>query len=223
MPESETMSIDDKGDLEQQRTEEPAGRGTRKTLVVIALLLFLAIGIGVGIGIGAGIWKDGSSSSSTARGNLEALFDRVDGNQDGSISVDELVADVSAHGNVSLNDTEAQKTLSLLDSDGDGVVSRDEFMNSADDQTVEGGVGNWLAGCDWSDDACYDCTKKCPCKKDPWSTENTQEENCKKECKTDASAWWRWSQKLSWQEDWLVSMKYCPKKIQEEAGYDGSW
>ena len=168
MPESETMSGDDKGDLEQQRTEEPAGRGTRKVLVVITLLLFLAIGIGVGIGIGAGIWKDGSSSS-PSQSDLEALFQRLDGNQDGSVSVDELVSDVAARGNVSLNDTEAQKTLSLLDSDGDGVVSRDEFVNSADDQTVEGGLGDWVnngfrnlwIGCSFTDNSCY-CQENCP-------------------------------------------------------------
>ena len=152
-------SVNTKGDVEQQRTEEPAGRGTSKVLVAIALLLFLAIGIGVGIGIGAGIWKDGSSSSSTARGNLEALFDRVDGNEDGSISVDELVADVAAHDNVTLNQTEAQKTLSLLDSDGDGELSRDEFVNGGD-ETMEGGVQSLLdnvfktGGCKANDEAC---------------------------------------------------------------------
>ena len=143
-----------KGDVEQQRTEEPAGRGTSKVLVAILLLLFLAIGIGVGIGIGAGIWKDGStstSSSSLSQADLEALFDRVDGNEDGSISVDELVADVAAHGNVTLNGTEAQKTLSLLDSDGDGKLSRDEFVNG--DETVEGGLFKVL-GCDSDDTEC---------------------------------------------------------------------
>ena len=145
-------SVNTKGDVEQQRTEEPAGRGTSKVLVAILLLLFLAIGIGVGIGIGAGIWKDGStSSSSLSQADLEALFDRVDGNEDGSISVDELVADVAAHGNVTLNGTEAQKTLSLLDSDGDGKLSRDEFVNG--DETVEGGLFKVL-GCDSDDTEC---------------------------------------------------------------------
>ena len=183
-------SVNTKGDVEQQRTEEPAGRGTRKALVVIALLLCLAIGIGVGIGIGAGIWKDGSSSTSTARGNLEALFRRVDGNEDGSVSVDELVADVAAHGNVTLNETEAQKALSLLDSDGDGVVSRDEFVNSGEDQTVEGGLGNLLAGCGWNGDDCYDCQEKCPC--DGTSADKTYNRvnsDCKKKCESDTNAW----------------------------------
>ena len=192
MADIETMTVDDKGDLEQQKAEEPAGRGTRKALVVIALLLCLAIGIGVGIGIGAGIWKDGSSSTSTARGNLEALFDRADGNEDGSVSVDELVADVAAHGNVTLNETEAQKALSLLDSDGDGVVGRDEFMNSADDQTVESGLGNLLEGCDWSGDDCYACKMACPCRlvvKAGGCPEISEaNKKCREECESDPDA-----------------------------------
>ena len=188
-------SVNTKGDVEQQRTEEPAGRGTRKTLVVIALLLFLAIGIGVGIGIGAGIWKDGSTtttSSSLSQADLEALFQRLDGNQDGSVSVDELVADVAARGNVSLNATEAQKTLSLLDSDGDGVVGRDEFMNSADDQTVESGLGNLLEGCDWSGDDCYACKMACPCRlvvKAGGCPEISEaNKKCREECESDPDA-----------------------------------
>ena len=188
-------SVNTKGDVGQQRTEEPAGRGTRKTLVVIALLLFLAIGIGVGIGIGAGIWKDGSTtttSSSLSQADLEALFQRLDGNQDGSVSVDELVADVAARGNVSLNATEAQKTLSLLDSDGDGVVGRDEFMNSADDQTVESGLGNLLEGCDWSGDDCYACKMACPCRlvvKAGGCPEISEaNKKCREECESDPDA-----------------------------------
>ena len=156
-------SVNTKSDVEQQRAEEPAGRGTSKALVAIALLLCLAIGIGVGIGIGAGIWKDGSSSTSTARGNLEALFDRVDGNEDGSISVDELVADVAAHDNVTLNETEAQKTLSLLDSDGDGELSRDEFVNGAGDETLESLFG--FSASPYSkcqNIECEECVDDCP-------------------------------------------------------------
>ena len=131
---------------------EPASRGTGKALVAVTLMIMcVAIGIGIGIGIGAGIWKDGSSSTTSAQGDLEALFRRVDGNQDGSISVDELTADVAGIKNVTLNDAEVEKVLSLLDSDDDGVVSREEFLEGAD-QTVEGdfwdGMLNVLNGYD---------------------------------------------------------------------------
>ena len=130
-------SSDLKGDVEQQRDVEPAGRGTRKVLIACVLVLCVAIGIGIGIGIGAGIWKDGSSS--TTQGDLEALFRRVDGNQDGSISVDELAAEIAATTDVSFNDTDKAKIESLLDIDGDGVVSREEFLDNGD-QVVEAGL-----------------------------------------------------------------------------------
>ena len=143
-------SSDLKGDVEQQRDVEPAGRGTRKVLIACVLVLCVAIGIGIGIGIGAGIWKDGSSSSQS---DLEALFRRVDGNQGGSISADELAAQIAATNGVSLNDTEAQKMLSLLDSDGNGVVSREEFLDDGD-QVVEAGLGDWISGCGWDGSDC---------------------------------------------------------------------
>ena len=134
-------SSDLKGDVEQQRAAEPAGRGTRKVLIACVLVLCVAIGIGIGIGIGAGIWKDGSSSTTPVQGDLEALFRRVDGNQDGATSVDELAAEIAATTDVSFNDTDKAKMLSLLDIDGNGVVSREEFLDNGD-QVVEAGLSH---------------------------------------------------------------------------------
>lgn len=51
-------------------------------------------------------------------------------------------------------------TLALLDVDGDGSISRSEFDEAMAmegiDEAIEGGLFNWMAGCDWGDDACYD-------------------------------------------------------------------
>ena len=142
-------SSDLKGDVEQQRDAEPAGRGTRKVLIACVLVLCVAIGIGIGIGIGAGIWKDGSSSTTPVQGDLEALFRRVDGNQDGSISVDELAAEIAATNGTLLNATDIEKMASLLDSDGNGVVSREEFLDDGDHVVEAGLVDLLFSGCGW--------------------------------------------------------------------------
>jgi len=86
----------------------------------------------------------------------ETFYNRLDADQDGRLSVDELVAGAKASWNTTLSDENTMRILELLDADGDGAITRSEFMERIGTAVSEGGVGNVWVGCDWDDDACYD-------------------------------------------------------------------
>ena len=143
-------------------------------LIVVCSLVCLVVGFGAGVGTGAGIWKDGSSSSGVMSPGdsllaqnltaLEAFFDRVDSDQSGLINASEVASGAKSSWNTTLGEDDQDRMLSLLDEDGDGMISRSEFLNQID-EAVEGGLGNSWVGCGWNNDTCYNqrCTLNSAC------------------------------------------------------------
>ena len=90
----------------------------------------------------------------------------MDADQDGRLRVDELVAGAKASWNTTLSDEDTMHILQLLDADGDGAITRSEFMDRIDVTVNEGGLGKIWIGCNWRDDSCYD--EKCTEFNDCW-------------------------------------------------------
>jgi hypothetical protein len=129
-----------------------AGRGLR-LLALSALVCFAVV-------FGAGVAPVNASGEVRAYDNDE-LFSQLDADQSGSLTVDEISSFRPSGGNVtSLTEAQKAELIALLDVDGDGSISRSEFDEGMAmegiDEAIEGGLFNWIAGCDWSDDACYD-------------------------------------------------------------------
>jgi hypothetical protein len=135
-----------------------AGRGL--TLLALSALACFAVGFGAGVGAGYGIFHE-DVAPVNASGEVPAyvydeLFSQLDADQRGSLTVDEISSSRPSGGNAtSLTEEQKAELVALLDVDGDGSISRSEFDDSID-EAMEGGLGNWLAGCDWNDDECYD-------------------------------------------------------------------
>ena len=129
-----------------------AGRGLR-LLALSALACFAVV-------FGAGVAPVNASRKVPAY-DYDELFSQLDADQSGSLTVDEISSFRPSGGNVtSLTEAQKAELIALLDVDGDGSISRSEFDEGMAmegiDEAMEGGLFNWMAGCDWSDDACYD-------------------------------------------------------------------
>ena len=127
-----------------------AGRGLR-LLALSALACFAVV-------FGAGVAPVNASGEVRAY-DYDELFSQLDADQSGSLTVDEISSFRPAGGNAtSLTEEQKAEVVALLDVDDDGSISRSEFDEAMEgiDEAMEGGLGNLLAGCDWSDDACYD-------------------------------------------------------------------
>ena len=126
------------------------GRGLR-LLALSALACFAVV-------FGAGVAPVNASGEVRAYDNDE-LFSQLDADQSGSLTVDEISSFRPSGGNVtSLTEAQKAELIALLDVDGDGLITRSEFDEAMEgiDEAMEGGLVNWVVGCDWSDDACYD-------------------------------------------------------------------
>ena len=127
-----------------------AGRGLR-LLALSALACFAVV-------FGAGVAPVNASGEVPAY-DYDELFSQLDADQSGSLTVDEISSFRPSGGNVtSLTEAQKAELIALLDVDGDGLITRSEFDEAMEgiDEAMEGGLGNLLVGCDWSDDACYD-------------------------------------------------------------------
>ena len=127
-----------------------AGRGLR-LLALSALACFAVV-------FGAGVAPVNASGEVPAY-DYDELFSQLDADQSGSLTVDEISSFRPSGGNVtSLTEAQKAELIALLDVDGDGLITRSEFDEAMEgiDEAIEGGLGNLLAGCGWSDDACYD-------------------------------------------------------------------
>jgi hypothetical protein len=90
--------------------------------------------------------------------SADDIFASLDVDGDGMLTLQKLGANATTNGTLgALSEENAARVLELLDSDGDGSITRAEFVDRLEDALeTEGGLGNLLAGCSWGDDACYD-------------------------------------------------------------------
>ena len=124
-----------------------AGRGLR-LLALSALACFAVV-------FGAGVAPVNASGEVRAY-DYDELFSQLDADQSGSLTVDEISSYRPSGGNVtSLTEAQKAELIALLDVDVDGSISRSEFDDRID-EAMEGGFGNFFAGCDWNDDFCGD-------------------------------------------------------------------
>ena len=91
--------------------------------------------------------------------SADDIFSRLDVDGDGVLTLQKLGANASTNGTLgALSEENAARVLELLDSDGDGSITRSEFVDRLEDAVeTEGGLGNLIQGCGWSDDECYIC------------------------------------------------------------------
>ena len=146
------MMSDEKQASASVHPNSVAGRGLR-LLALSALACFAVV-------FGAGVAPVNASREVPAY-VYDELFSQLDADQSGSLTVDEISSFRPSGGNVtSLTEAQKAELIALLDVDGDGSISRSEFDEGMAmegiDEAIEGGLGNWLIGCDWEDDACYD-------------------------------------------------------------------
>ena len=108
------------------------------------------------------------SVGSSPRAKVEALFTAIDTNNDGVLSLDEVIAHAES---LSMSADDAAKLFKQLDYNGDGVLSKDEFVEieatdltsfkglqaflavnnpfaTAPPATAEGPLGRWSVGVD---------------------------------------------------------------------------
>jgi hypothetical protein len=93
----------------------------------------------------------------TQGSSTQTLFDALDTNQNGIITSDEIILVLDSIRNSTSGEQDVARVSSLLDSNSDGEISKEEFADRIDDALV-GGLGNKMVGCDWDDDQCYDDT-----------------------------------------------------------------
>ena len=132
-----------------------AGRGLR--LLALSALACFAVVFGEGV-------APVNASGEVRAYDYDELFSQLDADQSGSLTVDEISSSRRSGGNAtSLTEAQKGEVGALLDVDGDGSISRSEFDEGMAmegiDEAIEGGFGNWIYGCDWEDDACYDAKK----------------------------------------------------------------
>jgi hypothetical protein len=88
---------------------------------------------------------------------LVSLFSRADEDKDGRLTAAEITALAKGAWNTTLSDNDTIMIFDLLDSDGDGSITRIEFADELP-SAVEGGLGSLLVGCydDPDPKACFD-------------------------------------------------------------------